>query len=226
MRVVIAGGHGKIALRLTRLLHEQGDSVGSIIRKTEQGPDITEAGGEPVVCDLEQASFQEIASAMGSADAVVFAAGAGPGSGPERKWTVDHGAAVKLIEAAKLNSINRYVIISSIGADPNATGDDDFAIYLRAKGKADEELMRSELDYTVIRPHGLTDHPGDGKVRIAPHMVRGKVPRDDVAAVVAATLHEPATIGQLFEVVDGDESIEEALRRVGSDGFEPPTSAL
>ena len=132
MRIVIAGGHGKIALRLTRLLSERGDLVGSIIRKTEQEPDVTEAGAVPIVCDLEQASPQEVAQAIGSADAVVFAAGAGPGSGPERKWTVDHGAAVKLIEASKLNSIERYVMISSVGADPNATGD-DFAVYLRGE---------------------------------------------------------------------------------------------
>jgi uncharacterized protein YbjT (DUF2867 family) len=211
---VIAGGHGRIALRLARLLHQRGDSVGSIIRNAEQTGDVTAAGGEPIVCDLEQSSPKEIARTIGSADAVVFAAGAGPGSGPERKWTVDFGAAVKLIEAAKLNSIDRYVIISSIGADPNAPGDDDFAVYLRAKGKADEELMRSGLAHTVVRPHRLTDDPGDGKVRIATRMKRGEVPRDDVAAVVAAALTEPATIGQVFEVVDGDDPIEETLHEL------------
>ena len=214
MRVVIAGGHGKIALRLTRLLHERGESVGSIIRTTEQEPEITDAGGQPIVCDLEKASSQEVAQAIGPADAVVFAAGAGPGSGPERKWTVDYGAAVKLIEAAKLNSIDRYVIISSIGADPNATGDDDFAVYLRAKGKADEELTQSGLAYTIVRPHGLTDDPGDGKVRIAVRMDRSKVPRDDVAAVVEAALHEPATIGKQFEVADGNDPIARALENL------------
>lgn len=147
----------------------------------------------------------------------MFAAGAGPGSGPERKWTVDHRAAVKLIEAAQLNSIDRYVIISSVGADPNAAGDDDFAVYLRAKGKADEELAQSGLAYTIVRPHGLTNDPGDGKVRVARQMERGKVSRDDVAALVAATLHEPATIGRTFEVTDGDDPVEEALRTPETD---------
>ena len=213
MRVVIAGGHGKIALRLARLLHEQGDSVGSIIRKTEQVSDVRAAGGEPIVSDLERTSPQEVAQAIGFADAVVFAAGAGPGSGPERKWTVDHGAAVKLIEAAKLNSIDRYVMISSVGADPNATGD-DFAVYLRAKGQADEDLMKSGLAYTIVRPHRLTDDPGDGKVRIGEHLQRGKVTRDDVAAVVASSLGEPATIGKTFEVTEGDDPIAEALTRL------------
>lgn len=214
MRVVIAGGHGQIALRLTRLLHRRGDSIASIIRKPEQEPDIKETGGEPIVCDLEQASVEEIAQATGTADAVVFAAGAGAGSGAERKKTVDYGAAVKLIEAAKLNSIDRYVIISSRGADPDASGDDVFAVYLRAKGKADEELMRSGLTYTIVRPHALTDDPGTGKVRIARHLDRGKVSRDDVAAVIAATLHEPATVGKLFEVTDGDDPIDQALRKL------------
>lgn len=214
MRVVIAGGHGKIALRLTRLLHRQGDSVGSIIRKAEQGPDISEAGGEPIVCDLERAEAPEIADAIGPADAVVFAAGAGPGSGPERKWTVDYGAAMKLVEVAKLNSIDRYVIISSVGADSTAAGDDDFAVYLRAKGQADDGLMHSGLAYTVVRPHGLTDDPGVGKVRLGRGLARGKVTRDDVAAVVAASLGEPATVGKTFEVVQGDDPIQEALRKV------------
>lgn len=211
MRVVIAGGHGQIALRLTRLLHQRGDSVGSLIRKPEQEADIKEAGGEPIVCDLEQASAEEIAQAIGAADAIVFAAGAGPGSGAERKRTVDYGAAVKLMQAAKLNSIDRYVIVSSRGADPNAAGG-GFAVYLRAKGKADEELARSGLAYTIVRPHLLTDDPGTGKVRVARRLDRGKVSRDDVAAVLVATLQEPATVGKLFEVTEGDDRIDQALR--------------
>jgi nucleoside-diphosphate-sugar epimerase len=212
MKVVIAGGHGQIALRLTRLLHQRGDSVASIIRKPEQEEAIKEAGGEPIVCDLERANAEEIARAIGTADAVVFAAGAGPGSGAERKWTVDHGAAVKLMDAAKLTSIDRYVMISSRGADPNAPGDDVFTVYLRAKGKADEELKQSGLGYTIIRPHALTDDPGTGKVRIATHLVRGKVPRDDGAAALVATLDEPAAIGKSFELTEGDHPVEQALR--------------
>ncbi len=212
MNVAIIGGHGKIALRLTRLLAERGDRIRSIIRKTEQSDDIRSAGGEPITCDIELSESEELANAIGKVDAVVFAAGAGPGSGPDRKDTVDYGGAAKLIEAAKKNGISRYVMISSIGADANASGEDTFAVYLRAKGRADEALMNSGLDYTIVRPVGLTDDPGDGLVRVAEDVPRGKVPRDDVAAVLAAALHEPQTIKKRFGVTDGDEPIEDALR--------------
>ena len=212
MKIGIAKGHGKIALALTRLLHDRGDQVASIIRDPQQSDDVAEAGGEPMVFDLEGGQAAELASQLGAVDAVVFAAGAGSGSGPERKWTVDYGGAVKLLQAAQLNGIARYVMISALGADPESPGDDTFSVYLRAKGKADEELINSGLDYTIVRPHLLTDDPGDGLVRIAEQMKRSKVPRDDVALVLAATLHEPGTIKKLFEVVDGTDSIEGALR--------------
>jgi uncharacterized protein YbjT (DUF2867 family) len=140
---------------------------------------------------------------------VVFAAGAGPGSGPERKWTVDYGAAVKLIAAAKANGIDRYVMVSSRGADPDAPGDDTFAVYLRAKGKADAELQRSGLAYTIVRPGRLTDDPGTGRIRT--DTGEGDISRDDVAAVLAFTLHDDALAGVTFPVVEGDTPIEQAL---------------
>ena len=212
MRVVIAGGHGKIALRLALLLRDRGDEVGSIIRNEGHTDDVRAAGAEPVLCDLEAADPAEVANSVGPADAVVFAAGAGPGSGSARKETMDYGGAVKLIEAAKANGILRYVMISSVGADASARGDDAFAVYLRAKGRADEDLMKSGLDYTIVRPTRLTDEPGDGRIRVSDHVGRGTVPREDVAATIAATLHEPTTIGKLFELTDGDQPIEDALR--------------
>jgi uncharacterized protein YbjT (DUF2867 family) len=211
MDIVIAGGHGKIALRLARLLHERGDQVRSLIRNPAHAEDIEAAGAAPVVCDLEQVDEDAVARATTGADAVVFAAGAGPGSGPERKWTVDHGGAVKLIAAAKANGIDRYVIVSSRGADPEAPGDDTFAVYLRAKGKADAELRASGLAYTIVRPGRLTDDPGTGRVSAGEHVDEGSVSRDDVAAVLAVTLHDPALAGVTFEVVEGDTPIEQAL---------------
>jgi uncharacterized protein YbjT (DUF2867 family) len=212
MKVAIAGGHGKIALHLTRLLHERGDQVVSIIRKPEQSESIAEAGGEPLIFDLEAGETAELARQLDGVDAVVFAAGAGPGSGPERKWTVDFGGAVKLIHAAQLNKISRYVMVSATGANSNAPGNDTFAVYLQAKGKADEELINSGLDYTITRPHLLTDDAGDGLVRIAGDMQRGKVSRENVAAVIAAALQEPQTIKKTFELTDGNDPIDEALR--------------
>jgi uncharacterized protein YbjT (DUF2867 family) len=211
MRVAIAGGHGKIALRLANALRERGDRVRSLIRDPAHADDVRATGAEPVVCDLESATVEQVTEGVGSVDAVVFAAGAGPGSGPERKETMDYGGAVKLIEAARAGGIDRYVIVSSIGADPSAPGDDTGSVYRRAKGRADAELMASGLDYTVVRPVRLTDKPGAGRVEIAGSVGRGEVSRDDVAAVLAATLHEPRTVGKTFELASGNTPIDEAL---------------
>jgi uncharacterized protein YbjT (DUF2867 family) len=211
MLVAIAGGHGQIALRLARLLADRGDRVRSLIRNPDHADDVRAAGGEPVVCDLEHASEEEVADAIGGADAVVFAAGAGPGSGSERKRTMDHGGAAKLIAAAKRAGIARYVMVSSMGANPDAPGDDTFSVYLQAKGKADEDLRNSGLDYTIIKPGGLTNDPGTGRVNLAESVDRGQVPRDDVAAVLAAVLTAPATIGTTAELVGGDVPVAEAV---------------
>jgi uncharacterized protein YbjT (DUF2867 family) len=218
MLVAIAGGHGNIALRLTRLLHAGGDQVRSLIRKPDHADDVRDAGGEPVICDLESASEGEVAAAVRGADAVVFAAGAGPGSGSERKWTMDYGGAVKLIAAAKAEGIRRYAIVSSMGADPDAPGDDTFSVYLRAKGKADADLAASGLDYAIVRPGRLTDGPATGRVTLGPKVPRGEIPRDDVAAALAAVLHEPATAGLTFDVVSGDTPVEEAIAALVASG--------
>jgi uncharacterized protein YbjT (DUF2867 family) len=209
MLVAIAGGHGQIALRLTRLLSERGDDVRSLIRNPDHADDIRDAGGDPVVCDLEEADDALVANAVRGADAVVFAAGAGPGSGAQRKGTMDLGGAVKLIAAAKAGGIRRYVMVSSINADPNHPGDDTFSVYLRAKGEADAELAASGLDYTIVRPGPLTNDPGTG--RVALDAGRGEVTRDDVAAVLAAVIHEPGSIGRTFDLSGGDTPVDEAL---------------
>jgi uncharacterized protein YbjT (DUF2867 family) len=188
--------------------------VRSLIRNPAHAGDVEAAGGEAVVCDLEHVSEDVVARATDGADAVVFAAGAGPGSGPERKWTVDYGGAVKLIAAAKAGGIDRYVIVSSRGADPDAPGDEGFAVYLRAKGKADAELQASGLAYTIVRPGGLTDDPGTGRIRT--DTGAGNISRDDVAAVLAAALHDPALAGVTFEVVEGETPIEQALAALRS----------
>ena len=148
---------------------------------------------------------------IGAPDAIVFAAGAGPGSGPERKETMDYGGAVKLIEAAQSNGIPRYVIVSSMGADPDLEGDGDFDVYQRAKGRADAALAASGLDFTIVRPGGLTDDPPTGKVNLAASTGRGQIPRADVAAVLAAALTSPAASGKTFEVIGGDVPVEDAV---------------
>jgi len=215
MDVVIAGGHGQIALRLAPLLHARGDRVRALIRNPDHGADVRAAGAEPVVCDLEHASEDEVAAAVAGADAVVFAAGAGPGSGPERKWTMDHGGAVKLAAAAQAAGVRRYVMVSSMGADPDANDSDGgFGVYLKAKGRADADVLASGLDVTIVRPGRLTDDPGTGRVRLGTGVGRGAVPRDDVAAVLAAVLQTPATVGATLELVGGDDPIADAVAAV------------
>ena len=214
MRVAIAGGHGKIALRLARLLADDGHDVRSLIRNPDHMADVRETGAEAVVIDLEAAGEAETADAVEGMDAVVFAAGAGPGSGPERKWTMDYGGAVKLIAAALASYVRRYVMVSAQGADPDAEGDDTFAVYLQAKGRADEELRNSGLDYSVVRPTGLTDEPASGTVEIAERVARGQISRGDVAAVLLRVLQEPGTIGKTFDVGPGDVPIDEAVAAI------------
>lgn len=211
MVVVIAGGHGKIAMRLARLLAGEGHEVRSLIRNPDHSGDVRATGAEPVVCDLESAGDDEVEAAVRGADAIVFAAGAGPGSGAARKETVDYGGAVRMIAAAKATGVRRYVMISAQAADPDHPGDEVFDVYLRAKGRADAQLRGSGLDYTIVRPGRLTDEPGTRRVRVADRLPRGEVSRDDVAAVIAACLAEPATIGVTFDLLAGETPVPEAL---------------
>jgi nucleoside-diphosphate-sugar epimerase len=211
MEIVIAGGHGKIALLLERLLADADHQVRGLIRNPEHEADVREAGAEPVLTDLEALDVDELTTLIGSADAIVFAAGAGPDSGPQRKWTLDYAGAVKLMEVARRNGIDRYVIVSAMSADPEAADDGGFGTYLRAKGQADKKLAESGLAFTIVAPGGLTDEPGTGRVSTGRHLDRGQIPRADVAAVLAAVLATPSTVGLAFDVVSGDTPIAEAI---------------
>ncbi|MFE9554197.1 SDR family oxidoreductase [Streptomyces sp. NPDC006692] len=215
MRIVIAGGHGQIALRLERLLAARGDEVAGIIRKPEQADDLRKAGAEPVVLDLESATVDAVADVLRGADAVVFAAGAGPGSDAARKESVDRAAAVLLADAAERAGVRRYVIVSSMGADPTHRGDEVFDAYLRAKGAADEAVRaRTSLDWTVLRPGMLTNDAGKGLVSLAASTGRGTIPRDDVAAVLAELLDTPATAGLTLELITGSAPVAVAVKGV------------
>ncbi len=210
MRVVVAGGHGKVAMGLHPLLAASGEEVRALIRNPDHADDVKAAGAEPVYCDLE--AEEDVSAAVGEADVIVFAAGAGPGSGPERKRALDLGGALKLIAAAKANGIRRYVMVSSMGADnPPPEGGGVFGEYLRAKAEADRALAGSGLDFTIVRPGSLTDDGPTGRVNAGEHVERGQIPRADVAAVLAAVLHTDSTIGQTFELVSGETPIDEAI---------------
>ncbi|MGW1763403.1 SDR family oxidoreductase [Streptomyces sp. NPDC002073] len=204
MRIVIAGGHGQIALRLERLLAARGYEVAGIIRDPAQGNDLREAGAEPVLCDLETASVEHVAGILQGAHVAVFAAGAGPGSGYARKDTVDRGAGVLFADAAERARVRRFVMVSSMGADPDRAGDEVFDAYLRAKGEADAHVRtRLGLEWTILRPGALNDEPGTGLVRLEASTGRGPVSRDDVALVLAELIDTPATAGLTLELVSG-----------------------
>jgi uncharacterized protein YbjT (DUF2867 family) len=216
MNVVIAGGHGQIARRLTRLLAAQGDQVTALIRNPDHAADVSADGATPVVLDLESAEDEAVDAVLAEAraDAVVFAAGAGPGSGAERKRTMDLDGAVKLADAALRTDTRRYVMVSAIGADHAPEDDEVFSVYLRAKRDADAFVRSAGLEHTIVRPGGLTDDPGTGQVTLAAHVERGSISRDDVAAVLAAVLHDPTTAGHTFELVGGHTRVEEAVRTI------------
>lgn len=214
MDIVIAGGHGQIALILEKLLTDAGHEVRALIRNPDHASDVEAAGAEALIADLEELSAFALADLIVAADAIVFAAGAGPGSGPERKWTLDYEGAAKLIDVAVANSIPRYVMISSVGADPAAKDDGGFGTYLRAKGQADRDLTQSELDYTIIRPGPLTDEPGIGEITIGPDIEPGPVAREDVAATIATVLEEDATIGLTLELRGGGSPIKSAIAQL------------
>jgi len=211
MLVVIAGGHGKVARHLARLLAGRGDRVRGLIRDPMHTDDLRADGSEPVVCDLEAATDEEVTEAVAGADAVVFAAGAGPGSGAERKLTIDRDGAIKLLEAACAADVERYVMVSSVGAESPPDGDDVFSVYLRAKAEADRALTESDRAWTILRPGMLTDEPATGRVRIQPEPVRAAVTRADVAATLAAILHDPRSTRRVLYAVGGDDPIDEAL---------------
>ena len=222
MCIVIAGAHGQVARRLGRLLAARGDTVLGVVRDPAHRDDLTADGVEPVVLDLERATADDVAAVLPGADVVVFAAGGGPGSGIARKDTVDRAAAVLLADAAEQTGVRRYLLVSSMGVQSVAGGatpegmDEVFLAYLRAKLAAEEDLLaRVALDLTVLRPGGLTDEPGTGRVRVARHVPRGQVPRDDVAAVLVALLDRPGG-GAVVELVGGDTPIGDAVAGLAS----------
>ena len=209
MEVLVAGGHGQVAMRILRLLAERGDRARGLIRNADHAADLEALGAEPVLCDLEA---DDVRQHTGTAQAFVFAAGAGPGSGPERKRTVDYGGAVKMIEAAQELGVARYVIVSSMGTSDVEHASGAMRPYLEAKRDADDALMASGLDWTVVRPGRLTDEPGAGTVDAARALGRsGEIPRDDTALTVVECLRQPSTIRVAFDVLEGPTPVAQAV---------------
>ena len=211
MRVVIAGGHGQVALLLEKVLADRGDDPVGVVRNPDHVDDVEATGAQAVVLDLEDTDVAELTDVVKGADAVVFAAGGGPNSGAARKETVDKGAALLLADAAERAGVRRYVMVSSMGtdnADPDS--DDVFQVYLRAKKAADDDLRARDLDWTVVRPGRLTNDAPNGRVQVGT-LPRGEIPRADVASVLATVLTEDATVGKTFDLLVGHQTVEAAL---------------
>ena len=210
MKITVVGGHGQIAMLLHPILKSCGHEVFGIIRSEEHAQEVRNAGAEPVICDIEKQT--DISDAVGDVDAVVFAAGAGPGSGAERKWTVDRDGAYKLIEAARNKGIKRYVMISAMKVE-EPRGNEVFQVYQKARAEADKALRESGLQYTIIRPGKLTDHLPRGRVLLGRDLPTGQISRSDVAAVVAEVLDTPESIGFQWDLIEGELPVEQAVKK-------------
>jgi len=214
-RIVIVGGHGKVALRLTSLLNARGDQVTSLIRNPDHAAGVTSAGGNPVVADVETMTEEELSAQLSGHDAIVWSAGAGGGN-PDRTYAVDRDAAIRSMSAAASAGVTRYVMVSYLGAraDHGVDPSNSFYAYAEAKAAADDHLQQTSLDWTVLGPGGLTLDPGTGRIAVGFELQGGKVSRDDVAAVAAAVLADDSTIGKTIPFIGGDTPIDEALAQL------------
>ncbi|OBI29895.1 SDR family oxidoreductase [Mycobacterium sp. E2238] len=209
-RIIVIGGHGKVALQLTRILTERGDEVSSVFRNPDHSDDVAATGAKPVVADIEQLDTDALVRLLAGHDAVVFSAGAGGGN-PDRTYAVDRDAAIRVIDAAEREAVKRFVMVSYFGAGPDhgVPQDDSFFAYAEAKAAADAHLRASGLDWTVLGPGRLTLEPPTGRITLG--RGKGEVSRADVALVAAAALADDSTVGRTIDFNNGEVPIAEAL---------------
>lgn len=210
-KVIVFGGHGKVALQLAGILTGRGDRVSSVFRNPDHSGDVAATGAEPVVADIERLDTDALAALISGHDAVVFSAGAGGGN-PERTYAVDRDAAIRIIDAAARAGVKRFVMVSYFGARPDhgVPQGDPFFAYAEAKAAADAHLRDSDLDWTVLGPGRLTLGPATRKITVG-EKGKGEVSRSDVALVAAAALADDSTIRRTIEFNNGDIPIAQAL---------------
>lgn len=216
MKILVVGANGQIGKHLVSLIQDNSSlNAKAMIRKQEQASFFEKLGAETVVANLEQ-DVDAITKAADGVDAVVFTAGSGGQTGPDKTMMVDLDGAVKTIEAAKAAGVKRFVMISSFDTTREAIqgATASFAPYVVAKHYADEWLRQADLDYTIIHPGLLTNDKGTGQVKAAYEVDRGEVPREDVAAVILASLENETAIGKEFQVVTGTTPIKEAIHSI------------
>ncbi|MGE7365059.1 SDR family oxidoreductase [Desemzia incerta] len=216
MKVLVVGANGKIGKQLVNLLNEsETHSVRAFVRKEEQAKELESNGIETHLGDLE-GSVSDLEEAVKGTDAVVFTAGSGGSTGADKTLLIDLDGAVKVIEAAKNVGVDRFLMVSAFGADQREKWNEEIKSYYVAKYYADKELMQSGLNYTIVRPGGLTDDASKGKVVVSDNMQLADsddwtIPREDVAKVVFESLDNEKTYYKAFDLVSGEQSIEEAL---------------
>lgn len=210
-RILIFGGHGKVALLLEPLLVAQGHTVTAVIRNADHEAEVAATGAQPLVADVEVLDLDQLANIVAGNDVVVWSAGAGGGN-PARTYAVDRDAAIRSMDAAAAAEVLRYVMVSWVGsrADHGIAPDDSFFPYADAKWAADAHLAASALDWTILAPGTLTLDPPTGRIALDPDD-GGAVARADVAAAIAATIADDTTIGRTIRFGGGDEVIGHAI---------------
>ncbi|AYD90579.1 NAD-dependent epimerase/dehydratase family protein [Actinomyces sp. 2119] len=219
-RIVIVGGHGKVALLTAPLLVEAGHEVLSLIRNPDHAEEVSATGALPVVLSVEEASTEQLTQAFAGARAVVWSAGAGGKGGPARTDAVDRAAALRSMDAAAAAGATRYVMVSFITAYGEVPEDHPLRAYAVAKIAADRHLQSTDLEWTILGPGGLTAQEPSGRITV--ERVGGDdqsgasalTSRGNVARVIAAVLDEPRSVGRVIPFHDGDTPIAQAVADV------------
>lgn len=214
MNVLVIGANGQIGKHLVEQLSQEGKhQVTAMIRKPEQADALKELGAQVVMGDLE-GTVDELAEAMKDQNAIVFTAGSGGSTGPDKTLLIDLDGAVKTMEAAEKQGISRYILVSAYGADQRSKWPEEIKPYYVAKHFADRALFASDLNYTIIRPGGLKNEPGTGKVAVGTDLKPGSIAREDVARVIVASLQEEKTYRMAFDLIAGDHAVSDALGKL------------
>lgn len=210
-RILIFGGHGKVALLLEPLLAAAGHTVTAVIRNPAHEADVSATGAQPLVADIESFDVDQLSNLVSGNDVVVWSAGAGGGD-PARTYGVDRDAAIRAMDGTKAAGVSRFIMVSWIGSRPDhgVAPDSSFFPYAEAKWAADAHLAASDLDWTILGPGTLTSDEPTGRIELDPPG-RAEVPRADVAAVVVATINDDTTIGRTIRFGSGDEFIGHAV---------------
>lgn len=211
MKVLVIGSHGNVGRHIVRKLAELGHQPFAMIRDEGQSEEMKNLGGVPVIADLED----DFLPAYQGMEAIIFTAGSGAKTGPDKTIAVDQEAAKKTVDLAVEKGIDRYIMVSAIGAG-NPSAPSPIQHYFKAKAIADNHLIGSGLNYTIFRPGRLTHEPGTGKISVAPDLGRkGSTSRDDLASAIVTSLNTPETYKKTIEILDGDEDIMSGLKSIG-----------